>query len=153
SIDSTLAATLNTFVERDTGKTVEYFRAFTEQQVLGILDGLVTAVMNLGGVIYEEGPDENTPIPFEGTAFADHLEILAEQEGVSHFLDTLVIRVRSMLADTQMRKIVGGKDYDLERWLNDYIGSNNAANGAITIVDLSLVPSEIIHVVTAVIAR
>jgi DNA helicase HerA-like ATPase len=150
-MEAALAATFKTFVKGS--ETIEYFRAFTEGQVNDILDALQVAVKNLGGIVYEEGPDENTPIPFDGAAFADHLEILAEQEGISHFLDTLVIRVRTMLADTQMRKIVSGQDYDLKGWLEDYIGSSEATNGAITIVNLSLVPSEIIHIVTAVIAR
>lgn len=38
-------------------------------------------------------------------------------------------------------------------WLNDYIGQNKATNGSITIIDLSLVPAEVVHVITAVIAR
>ncbi len=151
TMEAALDATFKTFVKGS--ETIEYFRPFTEGQVNAILDAILSAVRNLGGIVYEEGPDENTPIPFDGAAFADHLEVLAEQENVSHFLDTLVIRVRTMLSDTQMRKIVGDKDYDLKTWLEHYIGSNDAANGAITIVDLSLVPSEIIHTVTAVIAR
>jgi DNA helicase HerA-like ATPase len=152
-IDGALAATVNTFPDRNTGKTVKHFRAFAEKHVMDILDVLQAAVKNLGGIVYEEGPDENTPIPFNGAGLADHLEVLAEQEGFSHFLDFLVVRIRTMLADTQMRKIVSGQDYDLKTWLEDYVGSSEAANGAITIVNLSLVPSEIIHIVTAVIAR
>lgn len=150
-IEATLTATFNSFVKD--GKTIEYFRAFTEQHLSEITNAFYVAISKLGGIVYHEGPGENTPIPFEGADFADHLEVLAEQENVSQFVDTLIIRIRTMLADTQMRKIVGeSKDYTLDKWLEDHLGSQNT-NGAVTVVDLSLVPSEIIHVVTAVIAR
>jgi DNA helicase HerA-like ATPase len=153
SIEATLSATLNTFTDKS-GKAVEYYRAFTEKQVNDVLEAFHMAISKLGGIVYDEGPNENTPIRFDGATLADHLEILAEQEGVSQFLDTLVIRVRTMLADTKMRRIVGtSKDYALSTWLENYVGSDQATNGTITIVDLSLVPTEIIHIVTAVIAR
>ena len=41
----------------------------------------------------------------------------------------------------------------LDQWLNEYIGENKNDRGCITIIDLSLVPSEVIHIVVAVIAR
>jgi len=152
-IDTALTATFNTFKEKGTGKVIEFYRAFTEIQVTDIMTALHAVVTKLGGIIYREVPRENTPLPFEGADFADHLEVLGDQENVSQFIDTLIIRIRTMLADSQMRKIVGeSKDLALEKWLQDYISSPNTS-GAVTVVDLSLIPSEIIHVVTAVIAR
>jgi DNA helicase HerA-like ATPase len=41
----------------------------------------------------------------------------------------------------------------LDQWLTDHIGADQASNGPISVVDLSLVPSEVIHVVVAVLAR
>jgi len=41
----------------------------------------------------------------------------------------------------------------LENWLDDYICPSKSLDGAITVIDLSLVPAEVIHIVTAVIAR
>jgi DNA helicase HerA-like ATPase len=58
-----------------------------------------------------------------------------------------------MLADPQMKAILGGStEVTLEQWLKDYIGDSSAAR-SVTVVDLSLIPSEVIHIVTAVIAR
>ncbi len=152
-IDAALTATFKTFQEKPTGKTVQYYSAFTEAQVTDITTALHAAINKIGGIVYHEGPGENTPIPFDGTDFADHLEVLAEQESVSQFVDTLIIRIRTMLADSQMRKIVGESDNcTLDNWLEDYIGAANKGE-PVTVVDLSLIPSEIIHVVTAVIAR
>jgi DNA helicase HerA-like ATPase len=59
-----------------------------------------------------------------------------------------------MLADTRMRSIISETgDITLDKWLTEYVGANHADNGCLTIIDLSLVPSEIVHIITAVIAR
>jgi hypothetical protein len=150
-INAALTATFKSFVKD--GKTVEYYQAFTEQQVAVIVNALGAAINKLGGIVYQDGPGENTPIPFDGASFADHLEVLADQENVSQFIDTLIIRIRTMLADPQMKTIVGGaQDLTLAEWLDDYICDSNPT-GSATVIDLSLIPSEIIHIVTAVIAR
>ena len=151
-IKKALDATYNTFEKN--GNTIEYYRAFTEQQVNEIIGSISELLKELGGIIYQEGPSEDVPIYFPGTDFADHLQILSEEEGVSQYLDFLIMRIRTMLADTRMKSIINGTtDVTLEQWLTDYIGENTAENGSLTIIDLSLVPSEIIHIVTAVIAR
>jgi DNA helicase HerA-like ATPase len=41
----------------------------------------------------------------------------------------------------------------LDQWLTEHIGANEAANGAVAIIDLSLVPSDVIHIVVAVLGR
>jgi hypothetical protein len=153
SIESALTATFHNFADKE-GKQVEYFRAFTEGQVSLIITNFSKVLKELGGLIYQEGPDEDTPLPFKGAEFADHLQILAEQEGVSQYLDFLIMRIRSMLGDTRMKNIIGNEaEISLEKWLDSYIGKDKASDGCVTVIDLSLVPSEIVHLVTAVIAR
>ena len=153
SIEKALTATFHSFSDKE-GKQVEYFRAFTEGQVNMIIMNLSKVLKELGGIIYQEGPDEDTPLPFKGAEFADHIQILAEQEGVSQYLDFLIMRIRSMLGDTRMKNIIGNEiEISLDKWLEMYIGNDKASNGCVTVIDLSLVPSEIVHLVTAVIAR
>lgn len=153
-IRAALEGTFNSFVEKGTGKTVEYYRAFTEDQVNQIVNDLRAAVDGLGGIIYQEGPDEDVPLPFNGTDLADHLEMLAEQENVSQFLDFLVARIRTFLSDPKMKAVIADTDdVALETWLNDYIGIEEAEDSCVSVIDLSLVPTEVVHVITAVIAR
>ena len=53
-----------------------------------------------------------------------------------------------------MKSIISDTDgITLHKWLMDYIGDDNAKGGCVSVVDLSLVPTEVIHVITAVIAR
>lgn len=154
AIQTALTASFKSFVEKQTSKTVEYYSAFTEQQVNTIIDGLKDSLGTLGGIIYQSGPDEDVPIPFSGANLADHLQIIAEQENVSQYVEFLVSRIRTLLADVRMKTIIGDQlDITLQQWLDDYLGKKDLHNGSLTIIDLSLVPSEIVHVVTAVTAR
>ena len=154
TISQALTSTFNSFVEKGSGKTVEYYRSFTEKQVNAIVDALRASLDGLGGVIYQEGPDEDMPLPFGGADLADHLEILADQENVSQFLDFLVSRIRTFLSDPKMKAIIGDSEgVTLSDWLRDYVGADKAADGCVSVIDLSLVPTEVVHVVTAVIAR
>lgn len=135
-------------------KSSVYYNSFNNRQITQITDALQAALNGLGGVIYQKGPDEDVPIKFDGADLADHLEILAQQGNISQFLDPLVARIRTLLSDAKMKAIVSDTgDITLESWLNDYIGNNEAKNGCVSVIDLSLVPSEVVHVVTAVIAR
>lgn len=153
SLKEALSATFTSFTGKD-GKLVEYYKPFTESQAQKILNPLNTVLGTLGGIIYQEGPDEDAPIPFKGTDFADHLQTLAEQENVSQYVDFLVTRIRTFLSDTRMKSVVGDTTaVTLDGWLNSYIGGDDAGDKRITILDLSLVPTEVIHVVTAVVAR
>lgn len=146
-------ATFKDFVN-DEGELIEYYRAFTESQVNEIVEAMQASLEQLGGIIYQEGPDEDVPLPFNGTDLADHLEILADQENVSQYLDFLVARIRTFLSNPQMRKVIGSTDgITLKKWLEDYIGTEKAESACVSVIDLSLVPTEVIHVVTAVIAR
>jgi len=152
AIKKALDETYNTF-NKD-GKTIEYYRAFTESQVNAIVKALEASLHLLGGVIYQEGPDEDVPLPFNGTDLADHLEILGQQDNQSQFIDFLVARIRTFLANPRMKPVIADTEgVTLEQWLNDYIGSNNGECACVSVIDLSLLPTDVVHVVTAVVAR
>lgn len=153
AVDAALEATHHEFTNKS-GETIEYYRAFTEDQVAAIVGALENSIQSLGGIVYQEGPGEDIPIPFAGADLADHLEVLATQENVSQYLDFLIARIRTFLADSRMRAITddaGGTT--LVGWLEEYVGQDRAEDGCLSIIDLSLVPTDVVHVVTAVIAR
>lgn len=152
AINAALKAAYNSFVKD--GKTIEYYRAFNEAQVKAIVTALESSVETVGGILLQEGPDEDVPIAFDGAQLPDHLEILAEQENASQFVDFLVSRIRTLLSDTRMRSIISSADgINLDDWLTNYLGDSEASNGSVTVIDLSLVPAEVVHIITAVIAR
>jgi len=98
--------------------------------------------------------DVDAPGPFEGTSLVRALEASAEMLDVLEHVEPLLIRVRALLADVRMKPVMGpATEMTLEEWLTDYVGSDGAENGCVSVLDLSLVPSEVVHIITAVIAR
>lgn len=153
TISSALESRDATFRDKN-NKAVEHYKPFSEDQVTNIVRAFEESLDTLGGIVHPEGPSEDTPLPFDGAELADHLEMLASEENVSQFVDFLVSRIRMFLADPTMREIAGtAGDMGLAAWLTNYVGAHKATNGCVSIIDLSLVPSEVVHVVTAVIAR
>jgi len=66
----------------------------------------------------------------------------------------MLMRIRTILSDSRMKTITGNTDgVTLHHWLANTIGDDQASNGTVTVIDLSLVPAEVVHIVTAVIAR
>lgn len=99
-------------------------------------------------------PDADVPIPFETEMLLRNIEATAELLNVSQYVDTLIIRIRALLNDPQMQRITGNSlETTLEQWLEQHVGSDGTDDACISIVDLSLVPSNVVHIVTAVVAR
>jgi len=138
----------------DSGELIEYYNDFEKANIENAINLIEVFLSKIGGAILYKGPDEDSPIYFKGEDLPNHLERLAQEQNVQQFLDFLIMRVRTMLSDTRMSSIIGTEtDISLTDWLEKYIGKNNAENGEITVVDLSLVPPDIIHIVVAVMAR
>ena len=151
-IRATLVPCYKSFTDKSSGQKVEYYTPFTEESIYAIDHELLSLLEDFGGIMLARNMGEDTPIPFEVAALADYMQELAIQENLSQFTDFLVMRIRTMLSDSKMRNIMDAeRKICLSDWLNEYIGKSE--HGQITIIDLSLIPSEIIHIVTAVITR
>lgn len=130
------------------------YNDFPATAVESVIGDFQEYLKSIGGIVYQAGPNEDAPLRFGGAQFADHLENLASQENNAQFFDYLIMRIRTMLSDTRISRITMGSDHiNLHDWLANTIGDNQASNGTITVIDLSLVPAEVVHIVTAVIAR
>ncbi|MCA9407181.1 MAG: DUF87 domain-containing protein [Candidatus Omnitrophica bacterium] len=155
---SAVATSLETAVNAH--KTVQSngftnYAEYTSAEIDSIINIIRENFTALGGT--ETGllpKNEDTPIKFSGEVFVNFLELLSQQSGNEQYVEFLLARIRTMFADTRMNSIIGdNEDVALDKWLEDYIGKNEAENGSVTVIDLSLVPAEIIHVIIAVISR
>jgi DNA helicase HerA-like ATPase len=128
---------------------------FTRQEIDELIAVTTQAHSAFGGTAGDTVPrDVDSPRPFKGESFLRSVEATAEMLNVSEYAETLLIRIRSLLSDVRMKSIIcDPADVSLDKWLTDYIGADGAKNGCVSVLDLSLVPTEVIHVVTAVIAR
>ena len=71
--------------------------------------------------------NEDTPLPFDPTILAEHLESLAMQEGgtTTQFISTLIMRIKSILSDPRMTSVIDPDiTISLKDWLDLYIGTN-----------------------------
>lgn len=133
------------------------FNSFSHQDISSMITGIerVLSHIQLGdNETSRINPD--TPINFELNDLIPYLEQLAENQGgnILQFVQMLSLRMRFLFSDERLNGVVQPKeDITLLDWLNQYIGSNEAENGQITLIDLSLIPSDIIHVVVAVLSR
>lgn len=109
-------------------------------------------------VTQEEGISEDAPIPFDIRQIADHVDALSadtsSNSNVANFIATLTLRIRSMLADRRLSPMIAPESHQtFADWLDGLLGNTAMTNGEVAVLDLSLVPSDIIHIVTAVLAR
>jgi len=73
------------------------------------------------------------------------VDFLAAGEGASQFVGTLTMRIRMILADRRLGPLlVPEKQITFAQWLEDHVGSSQAENGQVAILDLSLVPSDVL---------
>ena len=150
-VQSLLSRPKQTF-PRPNGQTG--YNDFPVTAVESVISKFQEFLFSIGGAVYQEGPNEDAPLKFDGAQFADHLEALANQETNRQFFDFLIMRIRTMLSDTKVKRIVTGTtETSLADWLENHIGDNQSSNGSVTVIDLSLVPAEVVHIITAVIAR
>ena len=128
---------------------------FTREEVRDLLALASNAHSVFGGTPSDTTPsDVDTPRPFEGASLLRAVEAAAEMLNVSEYVETLLVRIRTLLTDTRMSPIISeSTELDLDNWLDSYIGTDSTASSCVSVIDLSLVPSEVVHVVTSVIAR
>ena len=128
---------------------------FTRPEVKALLDIISQAHSTFGGSESDILPaDVDAPRPFAGTSLLRATEAAGEMLSVSDHIETLLLRIRSLLADTRMKPIMEDAiDIKLHEWLSQYIGTDKSEGGCVAVIDLSLVPSDVVHVITAVIAR
>ncbi|HHK0662503.1 TPA: ATP-binding protein [Pseudomonas aeruginosa] len=128
---------------------------FSREEIGALLGKMSQTHSAFGGSDTDILPiDADVPRQFTGDQLLKSLEATAELLGVSEYVETMQMRIRTILSDSRMKVISGdAKDLTLDDWLRNYIGDNQASNGSVTVIDLSLVPAEVVHIITAVIAR
>lgn len=141
---------------RRSGPQLQYVTDFSISDIETVRDKLIAYTESVNDDALITTVSEDAPLPFNVNHLADHLERIAAGQGgnLAGFISTLGLRIRSMLADQRLGSVIG-KDppTNFESWLKSYIGDDAASNGPLAIIDLSLVPSEVVHIVVAVLAR
>jgi len=98
--------------------------------------------------------DADIPRHFTGDDFLRSIEANAEMMDTSGYVETMLIRLKTLMSDAKLKPVICPKEtVTLKDWLDKYICPSNANDGSITIIDLSLLPAEVTHIITSVMAR
>ena len=125
---------------------------YTRNEVDNLISQLKEVYIKAGGKEEEFLPtDEDSPIPFTGENFVRSIEANAEILKTTDYIVTLMPRIKTLLSDVRVKKVIDNNTLQLNDWLDNYIGANNQES--LTIIDLSLLPSDVTSIITAVIAR
>lgn len=136
----------------------EGYNDFNETELRAIIATIDSVLSLLPQQPSEEVLSEDAPVEFSAATLPDYLDqIASEAPGgqTAQFLATLTMRIRMLLADRRLGPVVNPneKTVTFTQWLESYIGNDKADNGELAILDLSLVPSDVLHIVIAVVAR
>lgn len=101
----------------------------------------------------EKGPDTPSFFPVKDiNAMLDSVAMGTSKDITGH-LDSIKIRVNSLFNDCRVRNVINPSHSDtLQKWVEHYLG-NKKHPGGINIIDLSLVPADIIHMVVGIFSR
>ena len=153
TVISTLSSAFDRFLN-SAGVPVPQWPTYTQPNASRLLSELTNAHTVFGGSDTDFLPiDADVPKPFTGDQLLQSIEATAEQLGTAEYIETMLSRIRTLLSDAKLKAITGdSSDLTLVSWLEGHLGVNNATP-SLTVIDLSLVPSEVTHIITAVVSR
>lgn len=150
---ATIRAKIDELIAPRSGQYAHY--DFRKGEVEDLLHLVKDAHQVFGGSADDVLPiDADVPLFFTGESFLRSIEANAEMMGTTEYVETMLMRVKTLLAYTKLKRIISPESIEtLEQWLDEYICPSNSIDGSITVIDLSLVPAELIHIITSVVAR
>lgn len=98
--------------------------------------------------------DVDIPVPFNAENLIDLLPLVAadSEADASSWVSPMVERLRVAMADDRQASVSGWVEGEsLESWLRTYVPDWDQSQ--ITVIDLSLVPTQVLHVIVAVLSR
>lgn len=96
----------------------------------------------------------DTPTPFDALDLVQLIELIGVDAGpdVASWVSPMQDRLTVAMSDRRMNSVCAFRSGEsLEDWIDDLIGTSSA--GQVSILDLSLIPSQAQHVIASVLAR
>lgn len=155
--EKTVLQELNTYIDAlITPRNIQYANYdFTREEIEKLSMLLRQAHQTFGGSDVDALPiDADIPRPFSGEDFLHSIEANAEIMNTSDYVETMLMRIKTLLSDAKLKSVIcSDTDLTLTDWLDKYICPSEGKNGSITVIDLSLLPAEVTHIITSVMAR
>lgn len=128
---------------------------YPQPSVDQLQQSLLAAYIVFGGAEADVLPvDADIPRPFTGDDFLRSIEANAEMMGTSDYTTTMLMRVKTLMSDAKLKPVIcPDEPISLGKWLDSYVCPSDSTEGSIMIIDLSLLPVDVTHIITSVMAR
>ena len=147
---------MNSFKNKD-GNLVEYYDPFNSQEIEEYQGKVIETINEINVDENISSISEDDPIEFPLKELANIVEDIAGKTSASQYVDFMTIRIKSMLKNAVLAPVIGNnQDATLLEWINGYLGTgkdDKSIRGKICVIDLSLLPSEMVHLIVATISR
>lgn len=134
-----------------------YSQPFHDNDIVRIIEALAETLEHLPASSIETQATEDTPIRFDPQALPGAVKLQANlmPGNMLQHMAGLDLRLRSLLGDSRIVPMIAPEDGgpDFGDWLVNIFGSGADGQGQITVIDLSLVPSDVLSTVVSVLAR
>ena len=132
---------------------VDQLQAADIEEVIAALEALVSHLPDAAVI---EGPTEDMPARFDPYRLSDAINFLAtlQSGNLQQHMGGMDLRIRTLLHDARITPIIAPEDggVTLADWLRAIFGEE-VDRGQISILDMSLVPSDVLTTIVSVIAR
>lgn len=139
------------------GHLVEYYDSFNSQEIEEYQEKVMETINRINVDENISSISEDDPIEFPLKELANIVDDIAGKTSASQYVDFMTIRIKSMLKNAILAPVIGNsQDTTLLDWINGYLGTStdhNSIRGKICVIDLSLLPSEMVHLIVATISR
>ncbi len=96
---------------------------------------------------------EDNPVQFNIDNLSDYVDKIAQEKDSLQYVQFMTTRIKSLLNNTVISSVINNKSEEsLLKWIEDFLATNQN-KGKLCIIDLSLLPLDVIHLLVAVIAR
>lgn len=132
-----------------------WYDPFSIGELQSLLALIATLIEDLGGHAVDDRPpiDTTAPIAFDVASLAHELRREARARGEADNIEPLAMRVQALLQDEVARRVLAPTEEpaNITEWLTSVLGDDD--DPSVTVLDLSLLPSDLTHVAAAVLAR
>ena len=117
-----------------------------------IFDKIQELMSNLAGNDVMTANDEDIPQRFNLSTFIEHIRQLVDIDRNPQYYDSLILRLNSLINNSRLKLVIDDQPpVELSEWLNMILG--NSKDEFISIIDLSLLPADMVHLITAILSR
>lgn len=139
------------------GEQIEYYDFFADDSVKQLYEQVKKCLANMKQCEDSSIVSEDDPVEFHISDLAPCIEGLAKSTAAAQYIDFMTVRIKSMLRNAILAPVIGNTpDISLLDWIETYLGTSkedSGIRGKVCIIDCSLLPSEIVHLLVATIAR